>query len=165
VAVAVANQPGLLEQPCRHGDAGTVDAEHHGQELLRHREVVALGPVMRHQQPAREALVQSVVTVAGCRLGHLLLESQDVAEQEHPQGRALLDGPMERVRPQSQHRARGLNHGLDSAAIAAEQKRQADHALRSDEADLRGPAIGEESQHRGPAGFREVNSRDRLVGR
>jgi hypothetical protein len=51
------------------------------------------------------------------------------------------------------------------AAVAAEQEGQADHTLGADNADLRGPAIREQGQHRGPAALGEVDRRDWLVGR
>jgi hypothetical protein len=101
------DEPGLLEQPRRHGDTGAVDTEHHRQELLRHRELVTARPVMRHQQPARQALVERLVAIAGGGLRHLRLEGERVAEQQRPQRRALLDRLAEGARAEPQQGGAG----------------------------------------------------------
>jgi hypothetical protein len=51
-------------------------------EAVEHQEIVSLGPVMRHQQPAREALVDLVPPVAGRRTRNLPVMGQRVAGQQ-----------------------------------------------------------------------------------
>ena len=72
------------------------------------------------------------MTVAGRGLGHLLVESQDVAEQEYLQGWTIFQRLTEGARAEPQHSAGGLDHGLGVAAVTAKQKGQADHALGAD---------------------------------
>src|SRR4051812_41101906 len=63
-APLVADEARLLELARRDGDPGASHPEHHGEELVGHRELVPLDPVVRHQQPAREALISLVPAVA-----------------------------------------------------------------------------------------------------
>jgi hypothetical protein len=67
-----------------------MDAKHHGYEVRRHREVVGVGAVMRHQDPAGQALFKHMAAVAGGGLRHLIVEDQRVAQQQGAQGGAAL---------------------------------------------------------------------------
>ena len=63
-ATVIINQPGLLEG-ARHGShGGAAHAEHLGQELMRELELVSAHPVVAHQQPATNAFLDGVTTVA-----------------------------------------------------------------------------------------------------
>src|SRR5665213_981510 len=58
--VRVFDEARLLECCSRNRDTGPAGAEHHGQKLLRERELVGLDPIARHQEPARATLVYAV---------------------------------------------------------------------------------------------------------
>jgi len=55
----------------RHGDAGAAHAQHHGQEFVGQRHRIAGHAVMRHQQPARQALFQLGAAIGQCGLRRL----------------------------------------------------------------------------------------------
>ena len=50
----------------RHADTRTVHAEHHTKEFLGGLKLIAIGTVMRHQQPAGEPRLQLMMPVSGC---------------------------------------------------------------------------------------------------
>src|SRR5664279_970757 len=55
LAAPVPDELGALQGGRGAGDANPAHAEHVGEELMRHAERVAAGPVVAHQQPARQA--------------------------------------------------------------------------------------------------------------
>jgi hypothetical protein len=70
-AAGVADQPGLLQHPGGQRHAGAAHAQHHGEELVRHGELVGPGAVVRDEQPAGEALLDGVARVAPGGQRHL----------------------------------------------------------------------------------------------
>ena len=85
----VTDQAGPLQLDRAFGHAFAAHAEHVGDQLLRHHQLVAVQPVQAQQQPAAQLLVERVVPVADRRLRHLRDQRLGVAQQ------------------QVQHRARG----------------------------------------------------------
>jgi hypothetical protein len=89
-ASAIADQPRLLERTSGNGNPGPAHPKHHAHELMGHRKLVALNPVMRHQQPSGEAPVDIVAAIAGAGPRHLLEMRQHIAVQEWPQARDIV---------------------------------------------------------------------------
>src|ERR1044072_2156422 len=77
----VANHLLFLEKAGGPRHYGTGHAEHHRQELVLHLELAPRRVVVRHQQPAREALVHGMRADAGRRLRDLCEERVTVASQ------------------------------------------------------------------------------------
>jgi len=53
-----------LKRAGRHRDTRSANAQHHRQEFLGHRQIVAIYPIPHHQQPSRQPLGQIVAGVA-----------------------------------------------------------------------------------------------------
>jgi len=68
VAIRVMDQASLLHGAGGDSHAGPSDAKHQRHELMRHRELVTVGTIMRHQQPAGQTLFKGMVTIAHGRL-------------------------------------------------------------------------------------------------
>src|ERR1700733_2484708 len=51
MAAPISDQPALLQAPCSRGDAGAPNSEHLGKKLLGQIELIALNPVLDHEQP------------------------------------------------------------------------------------------------------------------
>ena len=81
----VVDQPRLLQHAGSNRHPGSAYAEHQREELVRHDELVRVGPVMRNQQPAGEAVLNRMARVAGSGQRHLRMEGQGVAQQERAQ--------------------------------------------------------------------------------
>src|ERR1700761_6979795 len=86
-AACVVDKTSLLQHSRGNGNAGSSDAQHHRQKLVRHRECVALAAVVCHEQPASEALFDMVPTVTGGGHSHLHMERHGVAQHDLPEGR------------------------------------------------------------------------------
>jgi len=71
VAALVADQSGLLQVAGGFSDALAAHAEHVGDQLLRHRQLIGIQPIQAQQQPPAELLIQRVMAVAYRCLGHL----------------------------------------------------------------------------------------------
>ena len=76
----------------RDGHARAAHPEHHGQELVHERQIVPVHPVVAHQQPAGEALLDGVAAVRQSRVGHLYVERLRIAKQMLVQRRAGANG-------------------------------------------------------------------------
>ena len=85
-AAHVADQTGPLQGRRCHADAAAALAEHLPEELLRQHEFVAADAVVRHQQPARTALLRGVDAVARGVLRDLGEERLRVAVQHASEG-------------------------------------------------------------------------------
>src|SRR4029079_3265207 len=59
-----------LECTGDYRDGWTSRSEHHGDELLRERKLVARNMVLRHQEPTCQALLDRMHGVTRCRLHH-----------------------------------------------------------------------------------------------
>src|SRR6266436_5859005 len=64
-------QTAAFESVQRLRDAGPADREHQRQEVVSERQRVDAQPVVRHQDPARQALVQFGLRIADCGLRSL----------------------------------------------------------------------------------------------
>ncbi|MNR17658.1 hypothetical protein D3C85_1343360 [compost metagenome] len=64
------------------GHAFAAYTQHVGDQLLGHGQFIALQAIERQQQPAAQLLVDGVVAVAHCRLGHLRDQGLGVAQHQ-----------------------------------------------------------------------------------
>jgi hypothetical protein len=65
---------GTVQFARRNRDARPANAEHHGEEFVSYRKAIALGPVMRHEDPTPKTLVERMAAIAGGRLRDLQVE-------------------------------------------------------------------------------------------
>ncbi len=75
-----ADQAFLFELAERDRDAWPPDAKHRGKELVRQPDIIALGTIMGHQQPAGEPLVELAAAVGQSRLRHLEQECVHISQ-------------------------------------------------------------------------------------
>ena len=77
-SAAIIDDPRFLKDASGHGYAGATRTQHAGHQFLREGQGVHANPVLRHQEPTRQALVDFVQPVAGSDL--LRLQSLEVGE-------------------------------------------------------------------------------------
>ena len=87
-AAAVADQLALLQRLRRPGDPDASHPEHVSEELLRHAKAIGFDAVVGHQEPASEAPLNHVKTIARGGLRDLGHQGVNVAVQFSPQRRA-----------------------------------------------------------------------------
>ena len=76
----------------RNRYAGTLRAQHDGEELVRQRQLVAAEAIGGHQQPSRQALLDLVQSIAECGLRGLHQKRMRIRQDGAMQGSALLVG-------------------------------------------------------------------------
>jgi hypothetical protein len=74
----------------RDGSSGTAHPEHHSKELVCHREIVSVSPVVRHKQPACQAFFCMMTPVADRCARYLSMVDQGIAEQKDPEDWNML---------------------------------------------------------------------------
>lgn len=75
-APAVVDEASLLKGAGGRCDAGPVNTQHEGDELLRQRESINTRAIMGHQEPSRQTLLDAVEPVAGGQLHGLARDRQ-----------------------------------------------------------------------------------------
>ena len=68
LAMGIVNQGRLPESPERHGNARPPRPQHHRKQLVTERHDVVVDAVSRHEQPARQPLLNRMAPVARRRL-------------------------------------------------------------------------------------------------
>src|SRR4051794_10648374 len=91
MAATGADHAGSLEDTGRRADAGAMDAHHETQELVSHFQIVAVGAIKGHQQPAGQALLNVVPPIAGGGLHGLVVHGFVVAQQETSEDRLGIE--------------------------------------------------------------------------
>ena len=150
----------------RDRDARAFGRDHHRHELVRQLDLVAIAPVVAHQQPAREPRLDPLARVRCRALRDLDDERLDIAEQQCPQRRALVDGGQKArgVHPQGGVVV-DLDEHLMRRAVRAEQQCRAREPLATEDTDLRAPVIRGFGDDRGNAAFGEPDMLDRPIPR
>jgi hypothetical protein len=86
-----------MELAGRFGHTAARDAEHVGDELLGHQDLVRLEAIEAEEKPAAELLIDGVMTVAHRGLRHLrdqgLRIAQEQAVQRAASGKLVVDVP------------------------------------------------------------------------
>ena len=72
IAASVFNQSGALQICGRQGHTRTLNTQHHGQEFLRERELIASHAISGAEQPAGTSLFKRMEEIARSRLRHLI---------------------------------------------------------------------------------------------
>jgi len=75
------NQVAVRQHAQCFGNRSPAHAEHDGQKLVREKKLVAVDAIMRHQKPAREALLDGAAAVDEGRLRGLDVEGVAVAQE------------------------------------------------------------------------------------
>ena len=131
--------------------------------LVGQRQILAVGPVVAHQQPAGEALLDGEMRIAETGLGELHGEDLSVAQQVLVQRPALGQCRPECLRVDAQGPARHLNEGGVRRAIDPVEQGDADHTLWPDDPGLDSDAVGRVGDHGDHARLREMHGRNRLA--
>jgi hypothetical protein len=116
--------------------AGSIDAQHQREKFLRHLEFVTFSAIMRHEQPAGEALFQIVTTIASGGLRSLGVHGLQIPKHQGPETGLLFHGIAKGAGFHLESRAICLNEGFGKGGIDAGDKRQANHSFPSDQSDL-----------------------------
>ena len=128
------------------------------------RDLVAVDPVVTHQQPAREPRLDAVMRIGDRAVRALDDGDLDEAEQHRPQGPTGVD---RREQPVGGDDLRvpvaHLDEGLVRRAITAEQHGGARHALAPENADFGAPVLRRVRDDGADAAFRKEHAPDRLV--
>ena len=124
----------LLERDCH---TGSRRPEHGGKELMGKGNFVAVHTISRHEQPARQTLLDLAAPVRQGGLGGLDHEGMCIAQQRLVQGNALADGLAQSASRQALALPRDLHVGLvRSSVVVAHHHRQAGHSLAPNDADF-----------------------------
>ena len=86
------DETGGLKRAGRHGNARSADTQHHRQEFLCHRQIIAVRPVTNHQQPPCQSLGQIVAGIASGYLRGLNHQHLNVAQTPVSKAFGLFDG-------------------------------------------------------------------------
>src|SRR6185312_12781892 len=162
-ATTIADQACSLQGSRRRRDAGALHTQHHRKELLGQQELVGLHPVMGHQHPAAAALLQGVEVVAGGGLRDLIEQRMGVSQHDGAHRGAARQLGAEPCGRHAQARAGHLDIDAGGRPVAAQQQRQADHALVADRADLGPLAAGHGVDQRADASLDEVDIAEPLA--
>jgi hypothetical protein len=141
MASAVFDQPSPLQFPGSLGDAFAANPEHVGDQFLSHDQFVRRQAVQAQQQPAAELLIQGVMAVAHCRLGHLGKQGLGVAQQQMLHETAALEVIFHQLASQPVAVSGALHHGATGGGFSAHEQGNADHALVAHHGNLGGCPI------------------------
>jgi hypothetical protein len=145
-AAAVAYEAGRLQLAGRLGDTFAADAEHVGDQLLRHPQLVGRQPVVAEQQPAAQLLVDRVVTIADRRLRHLRDQRLGVAQQQQLHRPTAHELALQQRRREPVRPALALHDRAAGGRLATHEQRDADQPVVADDRDLGGRTVGEHVQ-------------------
>ena len=130
------NQPLLLQGPGGNGHGAALDAEHVGKKLVGQVKAVAVGAVVAHQQPARQACLHFMEAVAGGGLRQLGKQHIEVAVEQAQPARVVAQLLAKQRGRHPQRSARTLHDGAQRHAVDAQGEHAAEHALVTDQAHL-----------------------------
>jgi hypothetical protein len=77
-----------LQGAGRSGDTGSLQPEHHRQELLGEQELIRVHAMVRHQQPTATSLLDSMKVIASSGLRDLVEERVSIAKHDRSHGSA-----------------------------------------------------------------------------
>ena len=155
--VMVANEPRALKLAGGFGDPGAPHAEHRRQELVRHRQNVALQPVTRHEQPTGATLLDGVKAVASGGLSTQVEESLDEGQHDSANRGTLIEGRLAFGHLHPQRGAGNLDNDLLGGQLAAQKSGHSDDTLHPDHADFDRRAVRHARQDGGHSLLDEVN--------
>lgn len=137
--------PAEMLQPIRHhGHGGAGDAEHGGEELLLHDELLLADAVVHHLEPAAEARLERMGVVADGGEGREGKQGMGVVGHEAiERGLLAADFAAKNIRRHAERGARSLDKGVGGGGLLAQPDGYADAAFIADDADFcRADAIG-----------------------
>ncbi len=163
-APGLGNDPIRLERGERLGHACTANAQHRGQQIMGHRQLVSGDPVVCQQQPARQALVDVVLGIAQRDLRLLVHQQLHIAQQVIPDRRILRHDRLQVACRYAERQPWNLHDGAMQGDHRAENDGEADEAEASDQRDLDRTVSLRSRDARDYTAFHEVDRVDRLVG-
>ena len=162
LAAAGGDEARLFQRLQRDRHAGTMGAEHQAEKLVREGELIAVDAIIRHEKPARQALLDLAAAVGERGCGGLSQEGMRVAQHGAMKRSAPLVGFAQAGRADAQALAGDLDVGRVLRPIASQHDCQAGHAFAADDADLDAGlarAVGDDGRK---AGFDEIDVVDAL---
>lgn len=131
---------------------------------MGHGKRVPRNPVVAHQEPAGEALLEGVIPVRDGGVGGLEMCHVGVEAQAAPQRVVRLDQPQESHALHPEGFALDLHEGFVRRPVDIEEEGHADETLPAREVHLDPPAPRGGGHLRDDTGFEEVDMGDRLAG-
>ncbi len=131
---------------------------------MREAEAVGAHAIARHQQPAREALLDDVKAVARGRLRDLDHQRVRVLIHLPLQGGTLAEHAAESRGFHAPCRARALDQHSDRRRRDSQRQRDAHHALAADQPHFEGEVAVDQDQQRDERVVGKVDVPDRLAG-
>jgi hypothetical protein len=133
---AVADQLPSLQRLRGVSDASASYTQHVREEILRKIELIRMGSIARHQQPAREASLDDMEARTRGQLRELTHEYIEVAHQGLSQDGATPERAGEFCRFDTQGSPGALYQRSQGSLVHPHQQRNSEHALVADEAHL-----------------------------
>jgi hypothetical protein len=127
-------------------------------------EVFGFHPILAHEQPTRETLLDFVQTIAGGNLGDLQTLNQDEAVQDQTQFWGFLQPLLERVRLDAERRPGNLHDTAVRSALQAYGQRGSNNSLVADDGNFHATPIASEHDQRGQPFIQEIRKLHSLAG-
>lgn len=128
-AASIFDRPFLLQVASGQADAGTIRAEHRGQEIMRDLQGVAADSILHGQKPASQALLDAVKPIAsgGLRCMHPL--NHRVATRDLVQARSGGKDLPQMIEPNAKSIAFQLHHSTKWAVLEADESGHSDESF------------------------------------
>jgi hypothetical protein len=157
-AARIFDDLGFLQGAGGLGDAAAVGAEHGGEEVVGEREEARLDAVLRHEEPAGEALFDVVEAIAGGRLRNLHAVDDGEAAEDHEQIGKRLQERFEMSAGDAVGCSGDLDDFAERASAHSEERFEADGAFIADDACFGRLAIGHDDDQGDEAFVEEVEA-------
>lgn len=141
LSAAVTDELAVLKRAGRSIDTGATHTEHRGDELLSDIELIGVGSVAGHQEPARQAGFHAMEMGADDGLTELVEPEMEVTVQAAPQHGAMLEFTTKWRRTHAPRRAGSAYDGALQRDIDPKKQREPNHALVAHETHLQMNAV------------------------
>jgi hypothetical protein len=146
----------LLQNSSRKCDRRAVGAEHGGEEIVRERKATCADPVVGHEQPAGQSLLDFVEAIAGGGLRNLHALEDSVAIQAHLELGSRLERRLKRTRGDAEAVARNLYDDAKRAPIETDGQSGADRPFASHDSCFDFPSAAHGNDNGGQAAIEKV---------
>jgi len=146
------------------GNAVTTHAEHVGNKLLGHGQLIGRQAAEGQQQPAAQLLIHRVMAIAHRGLGHLRDQGLRIAQKQELQLAVAMELILEMLSDQTVGVAGALHDRPARGDFTAHEQRDADEAFVADDRDFRRRAVCQHIQQRNDAVGRKINMAQDIAG-
>src|SRR5580704_1745841 len=159
-AALVLDQAAALQNSRRQTHAGTPGAKHLGQELVGDVEYSRVDPVLAHEQPACQALLDFMQAVASSNLRDLQALDQHVAVPYQPHLRRRAEGIYQNGRLHSEPASQDLHDCPVRSPVQPDREGRAHNSLFTDNCHFDASTVAGEHDQRGHAVIQDISELD-----